>query len=309
MSQDLVFVLSGNFTIGKGDKKELVNKLRRKGAKVGEYLNKKVNFFCVGQNPKVGQFTEAQLIGIPIVNQSFLEDWFKLGKIPSVTPKYMIENIPTKRQHICKSSSDEDIYIHELPKKRKVKITTQTQTTTTRTTTITQTIDDATKSNQHIGGSKRSRVIALEGEIGIGKSTLCSKLENSFPSKCFTYKENTNEQFLQLFYGDTSKYGFAFQWGMLKSRIYQLQLAQHAAKHPDTPPKQFYLWDRSMIGDYIFALWNHLLGGISKQEMIVYESEFGGSIAELHKIPFMKDIDCFVLLNDEPAECKKRVEE
>jgi hypothetical protein len=35
-----------------------------------------------------------------------------------------------------------------------------------------------------------------------------------------------------------------------------------------------------MVGDYIFALWNHLLGGISAQEMEVYEDEFGGLFSQ-----------------------------
>lgn len=52
-----------------------------------------------------------------------------------------------------------------------------------------------------------------------------------------------------------AKYGFALQWGMLKSRIYQLRLAQHDVKYGRIPPIKYFYWDRSMIGDYIFALW------------------------------------------------------
>lgn len=44
---------------------------------------------------------------------------------------------------------------------------------------------------------------------------------------------------------------------------------------------------------------NHLLGSISIEEMQVYESEFGGSILTLEKIPFLSNIHCFVFLNDE----------
>jgi len=148
----------------------------------------------------------------------------------------------------------------------------------------------------------------LEGNIGVGKSTLCQKFEVSFPDDCSSYKEQTNDLFLKLFYSDPKVYGFAFQWGMLKSRIYQLKLAQHDYKHPENPPKKYYFWDRSMIGDYMFALWNHLLGSISREEMDVYESEFGGNFKSWSSIPFLKDIHCFVMLNDEPANCKWRVE-
>lgn len=70
----------------------------------------------------------------------------------------------------------------------------------------------------------------------------------------------------------------------------------------------FYFWDRSMIGDYIFALWNHLTGGITAQEFEVYESEFGGGIDRIDQLPFLQDISFFVFLNDEPERCKYRVE-
>jgi len=121
-------------------------------------------------------------------------------------------------------------------------------------------------------------------------------------------KKKTNELFLRLFYNNPAKYGFALQWGMLKTRIYRLRLAKMDKGR--VPPKEHYFWDRSMIGDYIFALWNHLLGSISKEEMQVYESEFGGSLRDLASIPFLReDINLFLLLNDEPARCKWRVEE
>jgi len=151
-------------------------------------------------------------------------------------------------------------------------------------------------------------VIALEGNIGVGKSTLSAKFKTIFSQRCAVYKEKGNEKFLQLFYGDPKTYGFAFQWGMLKTRQYQLSLAQHDKKYGRLPQRQFYFWDRSMIGDYIFALLNHMLGSISEQEMAVYEDEFGGSIRTLDSIPFFSAVDCYVLLNDEPENCKYRVE-
>ena len=151
-------------------------------------------------------------------------------------------------------------------------------------------------------------VVALEGLIGIGKSTLCNKLLQLYPDEVDVYREETNEKFLQLFYSDPKRYGFALQWGMLKSRIYQLRLAQHDTLHGRWPHRELMFWDRSMIGDYTFALWNHLLGGISKSEMEAYESEFGGSVRDIANIGFLRDIQLFVLMNDEPARCKTRVE-
>jgi deoxyadenosine/deoxycytidine kinase len=152
-------------------------------------------------------------------------------------------------------------------------------------------------------------VIALEGNIGVGKSTLSAKFKTIFPKKCAIYKEKGNDKFLQLFYNDPKTYGFAFQWGMLKTRQYQLRLAQHDTKYGRIPPRQFYFWDRSMIGDYIFALLNHMLGSISQNELAVYEDEFGGSLKSLSSISFFSAVNCYVLLNDEPENCKYRVEQ
>jgi deoxyadenosine/deoxycytidine kinase len=50
------------------------------------------------------------------------------------------------------------------------------------------------------------RVIALEGDIGVGKSTLCSKFKALFPQKVAVYREQTNELFLRLFYSNPVLY-------------------------------------------------------------------------------------------------------
>jgi len=45
-----------------------------------------------------------------------------------------------------------------------------------------------------------------------------------------------------------------------------------------------------------------------KQEMEVYEDEFGGSIKNVEDIRFLSEISTYVLLDDEPKNCKLRVE-
>ncbi len=46
------------------------------------------------------------------------------------------------------------------------------------------------------------KVVALEGQIGVGKSTLCGKIKELFSSDVAIYKEQTNELFLKLFYSN-----------------------------------------------------------------------------------------------------------
>lgn len=47
-----------------------------------------------------------------------------------------------------------------------------------------------------------NRVVAFEGNIGAGKSTLCGKFKSIYPDKCSLYKEQGNEKFLRLFYSN-----------------------------------------------------------------------------------------------------------
>lgn len=44
--------------------------------------------------------------------------------------------------------------------------------------------------------------IALEGLIGVGKTTLCNKLISEIPNECDVYRETVNEKFLELFYSN-----------------------------------------------------------------------------------------------------------
>lgn len=147
------------------------------------------------------------------------------------------------------------------------------------------------------------KVIAVEGLIGSGKSTLARKLESQYPGKVGVYAEQVNEGLLELFYSEPEKYAWALQWGQLKLRLYQLELAKR-----DAGSSAVSIWDRSMIGDYIFCLLNHLMGTIDSAEMAVYEAEFGSSLHEFARMQFLQHVDALVLLDDEPLECKKRAE-
>jgi len=113
--------------------------------------------------------------------------------------------------------------------------------------------EDSEQQSAKVPSHMYKKVIALEGEIGAGKSTLSLALRTEYTRNCSVYEEQTNQGFLSLFYSNPAKYGFAFQWGMLKTRLYQLRLAQHDALTTTQPLDKFYMWDRSMIGDYIFC--------------------------------------------------------
>lgn len=151
------------------------------------------------------------------------------------------------------------------------------------------------------------KVISFEGLIGVGKSTLIKKLTQSKARTTTTFDEHINPHFLKLFYSDTKRYGFAFQYGMLKSRLYQWQLAHQLRQQKSSAP-QWHLWDRSMLGDFIFAQANHEGDTITDKEMDVYTHEFGSTFENVGQSSYMRDMDAIMLLVDTPGRCKARVE-
>ena len=187
----------------------------------------------------------------------------------------------------------------------------------------------------------KGRVIALEGLIGAGKSTLVDKIKGANPN-IEVLKEQINPALLALFYSDPVKYGFAMQWSALQQRIYQSKLLEYGQKHSriedaylnvaefvvvpatglvEKKPQSTEgksrattcVWDRSMLGDYAFALWNHLTGNLNRAEMDAYESMFGASVSRDHPAsivdtPFVSHVDTYFWLVDDPMECKRRVE-
>lgn len=152
----------------------------------------------------------------------------------------------------------------------------------------------------------KKHVIAFEGNIAAGKSTLGELLKQRFPASVEYAAEDVNREFLGLFYSDPASYGFAFQVRMLMVRRNQLDRAKMHNSYPS--PTQLFYWDRSMLGDHMFALWNHLTGSIKPAEMRAYERDAGGSLACMREMAYLSDIHLFVLLNSEPAECKRRAE-
>lgn len=109
-----------------------------------------------------------------------------------------------------------------------------------------------------------TRTLAFEGLIGVGKTTLCAKRDRDTTD---LIKELVNERFLALFYADPIKYGFAFQLFMMAHRLYNKNLVERhliRAKHV--------FWDRSTLGDFIFALVNEADGNIHPPEMEAYVS-------------------------------------
>ena len=101
-------------------------------------------------------------------------------------------------------------------------------------------------------------IIQIEGNISSGKSTLTSDIANrSFGTSLV--QEEIDHSFLNLFYKEPVKYGFAFQTYMLSVRLGELEkLPDHAVV------------DRGLFGDLVFGTASRESGNISKEEFAVY---------------------------------------
>ena len=112
-------------------------------------------------------------------------------------------------------------------------------------------------------GTHHPIFVAVEGPIGVGKTTLVSRLAKHFPS--WPMLEIVEENpFLEQFYKDRDKFAFQTQLFFLLSRYRQ----QQELWQPD-------LFNRFIFSDYIFEK-DRLFASLtlSEQEMLLYDQIF-----------------------------------
>jgi len=139
----------------------------------------------------------------------------------------------------------------------------------------------------------------IEGNIASGKSTLCKQIKQQ-AARVEVYEEQTDDLFLQHFYGDRPKYAFSFQAYMLKNRLYQMIDASRKARAEE----QLVLMDRGALGDTCFAKYNYLQGMMDDQEFEIYNhlcssEDFLTTAAD--------NVDALVYLDVAPEDCLHRV--
>ena len=104
------------------------------------------------------------------------------------------------------------------------------------------------------------RYIAVEGPIGVGKTSLAALLANELSARCITSNPGENP-FLPRFYKDRKKYAFQTQIFFLLSRYQQQQQLQ-----------QLDLFNQVTISNYLFAK-DRIFASINldENEMALYE--------------------------------------
>jgi len=152
-------------------------------------------------------------------------------------------------------------------------------------------------------------IITFEGNIGAGKTSLLSELENvQFDAPHIVVYEPVDDwmnkrtrpgekSLFELFYEDKKRYGFAFQMYALKSRF------KHFMELIRTHPNKIILCERCPMTDCnIFAKLLRDDGLISEHEFMVYESWYNFAMETINT-----RISGIVYLNVEPRICVQRI--
>ena len=110
---------------------------------------------------------------------------------------------------------------------------------------------------------RRSGYIAVEGPIGVGKTSLASALAREFDAR-LVLEDAEGNPFLTRFYDDADKYAFPAQLYFLLSRYnQQRELAQQE------------LFSRATVADYIFAKDRIFAAlNLAPEELALYERVF-----------------------------------
>ena len=202
---------------------------------------------------------------------------------------------------------------------------------------------------------------AIEGNISAGKTTLTKVIGNAIfhtnasfvdslskvgseAGRTLCLIETVPRELLGMMYLDNKKYAYAFQLVMAAKRAYSGALINSVASltealigpdniHSKTSPAANLVWDRSILGDFIFALTNFSLGNIDKLEFDAYLSVLlhhtgqdqlslsssngvsvsaAGSNGDLdwhmvYQADGIAHLDAIVYLSDTPAACHERM--
>lgn len=132
--------------------------------------------------------------------------------------------------------------------------------------------------------------IAIEGAIGVGKTTLTRKLADKLGSSTF-FEQIDDNPFIELFYQDPTRHALAVQLSFLFSRL----------KHWQSLNQQD-LFSQSIISDYLFAK-DHIFATVtlSDEELALYEQVSRLMQVDLHRP------DLVIYLQSKPDVIMQRI--
>lgn len=109
------------------------------------------------------------------------------------------------------------------------------------------------------------RLICIEGNIGVGKSSLTSDLAKELGARPL-FEPVAENPYLEDYYRDPKRYGLEMQYWLMSRRF---EMHEWAIRHI-WQTGQPVVMDRSIYGDWIFARRNHLDGNIDDKGYNAY---------------------------------------
>ena len=123
------------------------------------------------------------------------------------------------------------------------------------------------------------KYIAVEGNIGAGKTTLCNLLSHDFDCRLIL-ESFADNPFLSLFYNSPERYALPVELFFMSERIEQMQLAIAASKTDDKPIVADYFFEKTALfaennlkGDELELfqrLYQLSASGIRSPDLIIY---------------------------------------
>lgn len=144
-------------------------------------------------------------------------------------------------------------------------------------------------------------LISIEGNIGVGKSTLLARLRTQFPDAIFvdepvsewnTIVDSSGTSILEKYYSDQKRYAFAFQMMAFITRARRLK---------NLPSDKLIFTERSVFTDReIFAKMLFDSDKIEDIEYQIYLKWFDDLSSDIK-------VDKVIYLREDPEECLRRV--
>lgn len=113
--------------------------------------------------------------------------------------------------------------------------------------------------------------VMIEGNICASKTTVCKALQTYVRARVTCVPENVHHTLLEAFNKDPAAYGFTFQLVMRERRD---AVIKHVMRRQQREV-DFLIVDRSLLGDWAFALWNYMTGSVTTDQMEIYRDAYG----------------------------------
>lgn len=156
-------------------------------------------------------------------------------------------------------------------------------------------------------------LVSIEGNIGAGKSTLLDELREENPDWIFinepvgvwsSFRNDANENMLEVFYKDRKRWSYTFQNCALLTRFQNIESAITGSntKEPEEGRRQVFVTERCLDTDYqVFTKMLRAEGSIDKLEYDLYECWF-----TLLKNTSTQ-LSAIVHVNTSPEVCAERI--